>query len=1069
MILSYPDQNDPDVQSKLSNLFELYQYSRALKEAEEEPDYVTRLQPFEHQEILKILSKTWKRFLVVNATGTGKACLMIRAAEDLLRVSNGNYPKRIIVLFQGPLTVSDYKHQIAWVCTEGKYARQEMSKRQIASNIAEKYQVTTYRKFFDEINSPDAHDNFENCMFIFEEIHNLRNLVKNDPDANNAIYSRLHSFIHKVKSPIVACVTASPMINDTGEIAPIMNLLLPMDRQLPTDWNYNLVTKEQLEPFMRGMITYVPEIRTVKEVELGEKVTATLKIEIPIKGEPIVAGNKQLRPETEIVDFETTATLFSVDLKGLQKEVYLREKARLGDNFTKNFMAVPIPISLMVFPDGSYSSDKTKVSKYISNPQSDVYIPKQEFLSDLRKNLWQYSAKYNHIVEAELNAPTTVTVGNTTIKLPGPSLSFIISPRVNGPGAVALAMCLEAFGFERYDSNSSPFVDPTAKLCGYPGRQMKITKKKRYILLAGDVSNKIDNLRSLFNSPENMFGEYIQVIIASEVAKEGINIYNTLRAYSVTQSWHHAGEYQFFSRVLRATSQTELFNEIVKKLVFAGAKTEDIEKFKLEVTIKKLVSRIDSESIEANSYMKYVEEKRFNINRVFQIMKELAYDRYLVGISADRKLEPDQLEYKNFILGEQFDEAKQLIYHKLGKIYQVFENGFTFDQAMEYLAQVKLTRYLLKKEFVATSLMWIIKSEKIFLNSSGMEVYTKLDINGELKYIPVRLWIKDIYIDPGITWYNRNLSFNKLSIEDSIDNILWSERETRMTSARYDLIKAIEFMYYDLEDYTDEFQDELYATKLRWFEKLSQDYQSFLIRWCLDKDGYFWEEKENIGDDLITEKEFTRLIIGIIIGRYVYHMKEPITNINLISEALGKPSLSRGRKSLDDSEVKIKQVKLIKEEEKDPRAERLFVDISRQKGNVLKKDDDIRVLSIKTKTWRKLDAYEIYAYKNVIEMRHARVYSEKFTRAKTLTGGIWGIKKLNGKFLILDVPWSPESDDEDSRFASKGVNCDSKSKKELMDIYHKLGGESDPKREEKNKLCDLIETRMRKIDVLAET
>lgn len=1081
MLITYPTQDDPDVQRKLQRLFELYQYSRGLKNEGLQPEYVSRLHPFEHQEILKRLVTVWKRFLVVNATGTGKACLMIKAYEYLQKINDGKYPKRMIVLFQGPLTVSDYKHQIAWVCAKGKYAIPDMSKRQISANIAEKYLVTTYRKFAEEIESPDAHDNYKDCMFVFEEVHNLRNLTK-DTATNNAIYSRLHSFIHQVEGAIVTCVTASPMINETREIAPIMNLLLPLDRQLPVGWNYDLVTKEQLEPFMRGLITYVPEIRTVKEIELGEKIKTTFKIKVPIKGEPIVAGNRQQMPETETIEYQSTANLYVVDLKGLQKEVYLNEKRRLGADFTKNFMVIPTTVSLMVFPDGTYSSDPKKgLGKYVSNPQGDVYIPKPEFLKDLRENMWQYSAKYHHIIESELNASNTVTVAGKTITLPGPSLAFVISPRVNGPGAISLAMGFEAFGFERYDSNFSPFVDPQAQECGYPGRAIKIPKKKRYVLLAGDVSNKIDNLRTLFNSPENMFGEYVQVIIASEVAKEGINIYNTLRAYSVTQSWHHAGEYQFFSRILRATSQTSLYNEIIKRLVFAGLDYPQLQGYQLEVLIKKLVSRIDGVSLEAETYMNFVEEKRYNTNRVFQIMKELAYDRYLVGIDGDEILPMKMLEYNNFFLSDQFEEAKELIYEKLAGVYRVYEKGFTLMEAIKYLHNMKLSIYLLRPSIIAAALGWIVKSEKLLLNGSGIEVFTKIDKENINRYIPVRLWIKEHRVDRGIIWYNRNLSFEKLTVDNSIDNILWRERERRVNDAIENLVDFLEKEYekYNRRTGGTVFQ-ELHLAQVHWFEKLSRNYQSFLIRWVFAEDGYFWgsgaqgsgelkkSERTRSSDLFISEKEFSEIIFDIVRDRYVFLLREPVTNINLISRALGEPSTSRGRKSFEDSDVKMKQVKLIEEEETNPLAQEVFIDISRYAGTVIKKDDDIRVISYDTKRWRKLEPYEIYGYKNIVEMRFKQKYIEISSRAERETGLIWGIKKLDGKFLIMSERVTSKSSvvDEDQRFVSKGINCDSKSKKELIDIYKILGGELDL---EKNELCVMIEEQMRRKNVLAET
>ena len=167
----------------------------------------------------------------------------------------------------------------------------------------------------------------------------------------------------------------------------------------------------------------------------------------------------------------------------------------------------------------------------------------------------------------------------------------------------------------------------------------------------------------------------------------------------------------------------------------------------------------------------------------------------------------------------------------------------------------------------------------------------------------------------------------------------------------------------------------------------------------------------------------------------------------------------------------MKQVRLVEEEETNPLAQEVFVDISRHAGTVIKKDDDIRVISYDTKRWRRLEPYEIYGYKNVIDMRFKQKYVEISNLAERETGLFWGIKKLDGRFLIMSEKINPTPIviGEDQRFASKGVNCDSKSKKELIDIYKTLGGELDLESLEKNELCAMIEEQMRRKGVLAET
>ena len=76
--------------------------------------------------------------------------------------------------------------------------------------------------------------------------------------------------------------TATPMINDVNEIAPLMNLLLPADQQMPTNWNYENVSLDQLEPFFRGKVSYVRGLDTGAQVIYeGSKMNKSYTIQIP--------------------------------------------------------------------------------------------------------------------------------------------------------------------------------------------------------------------------------------------------------------------------------------------------------------------------------------------------------------------------------------------------------------------------------------------------------------------------------------------------------------------------------------------------------------------------------------------------------------------------------------------------------------------------------------------------------------------------------------------------------------------------------------------------------------------
>ena len=93
-----------------------------------------------------------------------------------------------------------------------------------------------------------------------------------------------------------------------------------------------------------------------------------------------------------------------------------------------------------------------------------------------------------------------------------------------------------------------------------PEKLDQISKKKKDFAMITGKTNNLRNILKVFNSEDNMDGEYIQIILASEVARDGINIKNVLRGYILSAGWHESGMHQALSRFIRATSHVDLIN-----------------------------------------------------------------------------------------------------------------------------------------------------------------------------------------------------------------------------------------------------------------------------------------------------------------------------------------------------------------------------------------------------------------------------------------------------------------------------------------------------------------------------
>ncbi len=76
------------------------------------------------------------------------------------------------------------------------------------------------------------------------------------------VYSQIHRVFHLVEKSKIVVATATPMINRVDEIGPIMNLLLPYDKQLPENFDYLGKSIEELYPYFNGYISYVRAFET---------------------------------------------------------------------------------------------------------------------------------------------------------------------------------------------------------------------------------------------------------------------------------------------------------------------------------------------------------------------------------------------------------------------------------------------------------------------------------------------------------------------------------------------------------------------------------------------------------------------------------------------------------------------------------------------------------------------------------------------------------------------------------------------------------------------------------------
>ena len=338
-------------------------------------------------------------------------------------------------------------------------------------------------------------------------------------------YTILFNLFHNITNSKVIILSGTPMVNGSHEIALIMNLILPKNLLLPIGkTDFESLSKEQLDFVFKGRTSYIAPMENENII-------------IKYKGTPLEETNNNI-----------IANL--LPFKDYQNDIYLKIFDDTKDDTLKNSSQ---EAALFVYPNGTFGREgytnyineeekKSQLSiirKNISGKTNYIFSlkNKKQFLADLTINITDdyqtkiekiknYSIKFATVIENILNNPTKNT--------------FVFTSIVRGSGAIILSLILEeVFGFKR-------------------GNDTVSTKTKRYILLTSLDENNISKYVERFNKPDNKNGDYIQVIIGSDIVSEGITFKNIQQIHILTPFWNFSTMDQAIARGIREFSHDDL-------------------------------------------------------------------------------------------------------------------------------------------------------------------------------------------------------------------------------------------------------------------------------------------------------------------------------------------------------------------------------------------------------------------------------------------------------------------------------------------------------------------------------
>lgn len=628
----YPSASDPDIQRIITSKKEFNELK---------PDMSLGLQTGErklmnHQELFARLSTITDRMLNIHETGTGKTCAFIAMAEKYKL--KGAF-RKCIILEKSDTLINEVKKQILNTCTpEGEYSIVEETdegedltararKKRQNQTLKSWYEFSTYETFansLEDLTDEQITSKYDKHIFVFDEAHNI--ITDRNVPGIPKRYFQYQRLCFNVPRSKLCFVSATPMTNGPQEIIYLMNLLQDPNNQIPLKNAYRL---SELEPYFRGKISYIKP---------------------RIDGAPIKYMGKRFEFSQEIMDLHPTDP--SLDRRGptnvkvpinmyLSKLGDLQETQLRDEPRTLGFRPNELAHASMVFPiiDGKktdwkdyYTEDGGKL-RWKSNPnflnweERGKYINFHDWIYNDGNldNLRRISGKLSEIINIENS---------------NPGCSFIFFRLVEGSGVKMYSLIFQLFGYDIFSESSleSIFVNPS-NASKSKVKDSFVKKLRIGIITSGSHGNdnRQNALLELFNSDANVNGEYIKIILGSEKARDGINVYHCRRMHLVSPLWTYSGMIQAINRTLRATGHFALKDFKVKEALKLGYKEGSDEYNKhTDITVEIYRHCIDYH-IDANirgetddnvdySIMKIAVEKEIRITKMMNMLKMCAMD-----------------------------------------------------------------------------------------------------------------------------------------------------------------------------------------------------------------------------------------------------------------------------------------------------------------------------------------------------------------------------------------------------------------------------------------------------------
>lgn len=587
-LIEYPTPSNKNFRDDLLSKQELYNMRLV------EPDESFEQDPnkvgdwFKYQRSNAMLSTQITKFdkrLIWHRMGLGKTRTAIRSIEEYFKHAQlvNIKPKRVLVLLSGENLIRKFKEEIITTYPELYEIDESTSEQRKNKLLGKKYAFSTYQIFAKRYAEAKQLYNqlYSYSMIVCDEIHTLIR-TDEDTEADKSTRDTIHEFLHNIIGTKIIFMSGTPMRNSWDEIISMMNLLLPLDKQInATDTSFfdkNNKLTDQGKSKLKSMFgSYVSFLKAKTNIKYTFEHVPNSKYNFKfLKLKYDVMGDKQF-------------------------EYY---KARTGDGSfesgTTDASSFGAPASEIIVSEGQKLVIPKLTDKFLRQFTDDMTI------SEKLDKLAEYSTKFASTIRYYYEHPDDV--------------AFFYSERVKFPGVLLFASILQ--NIFKFKESRGTKINKIAE-----GSEVTLDKYTRdirfqYVLITSEDS-PLDIYRKLglVKTVDNIRGDVVKVVIASKLLSTGYDIGNVKRGDIITSHWNYAQIEQAMSRILRYNGNKLLkengINTDVNIALHAAIFPGDIRTIDIEGR--------QHPPVDIHKYM-ICEEKDYKIKQIERIAKQVAWD-----------------------------------------------------------------------------------------------------------------------------------------------------------------------------------------------------------------------------------------------------------------------------------------------------------------------------------------------------------------------------------------------------------------------------------------------------------